>query len=227
MSETLRIQIEHGPKGKRFVAVAPDWPGLARGDKTPEAAVERLRAYVPRYAPVAELAGLAGEFAALSGDEIVEHYPGPGSTDFWGISYAFSSIDQTPLTPEELRRSLSLLRASWVYFDQVRERVSAELKKGPRGGGRDRDQIVNHLLYCEVSWKPRPKGTRPPEQLPLTEPDLSEHRREYIAAIEQLHAEGKTAGKWPLPYMIRHTAFHTLDHTWEMEDKDLSSIAGE
>jgi hypothetical protein len=25
-----------------------------------------------------------------------------------------------------------------------------------------------------------------------------------------------------LPYLIRHSAFHTLDHAWEMEDKDLT-----
>ena len=27
---------------------------------------------------------------------------------------------------------------------------------------------------------------------------------------------------WTLPFLIRHSAFHTLDHAWEMEDKDLS-----
>jgi hypothetical protein len=27
----------------------------------------------------------------------------------------------------------------------------------------------------------------------------------------------KMARTWPLRYLIRHTAFHTLDHAWEME----------
>ena len=31
------------------------------------------------------------------------------------------------------------------------------------------------------------------------------------------------ARTWPLRYLIRHTAYHTLDHTWEMEDKDLTA----
>ena len=28
---------------------------------------------------------------------------------------------------------------------------------------------------------------------------------------------------WTLPFLIRHSAYHTLDHAWEMEDKDLSA----
>jgi hypothetical protein len=27
---------------------------------------------------------------------------------------------------------------------------------------------------------------------------------------------------WTLPFLVRHSAFHTLDHAWEMEDKDLT-----
>ena len=36
----------------------------------------------------------------------------------------------------------------------------------------------------------------------------------------------KRTRSWTLPYLIRHSAFHTLDHAWEMEDKDLSAQAG-
>ena len=50
MAHQLRVTLEIGPKGKKVVAVAPDWPGLERGDKTGEAALERLQAYLPRYA---------------------------------------------------------------------------------------------------------------------------------------------------------------------------------
>src|SRR5204862_5025524 len=96
-SNDIRVMLEIGPKGKRVVAVAPDWPGLERGATTEEAAIERLLSYVPRYAPVAELAGMESEFATdttSSGVEstvdVVERYPGTGSTDFWGISFGFS-----------------------------------------------------------------------------------------------------------------------------------------
>jgi hypothetical protein len=115
--------------------VAPDWPGLERGAKTGEAAIARLQAYLPRYAPVAKQAGMGAEFAAITTVDVVEQYPGTGSTDFWGISFAFSNIDRQDLSSAELERDLSLLQACWAFFDAVRARVSAELQKGPRGGG--------------------------------------------------------------------------------------------
>src|SRR5947199_2671916 len=97
--------LEIGLRGKRVVAVAPDWPGLARGATTGEAAIERLLSYIPRYAPVAKLAGLEAEFATgttSSAVDVVEQYAGTGSTDFWGISFAFSGIDQEAMSGEEL-----------------------------------------------------------------------------------------------------------------------------
>lgn len=220
---SLRVQVETGPKGKKVAAVAPDWPGLSRGDKTAQAALDRLHSYVPRYAPVATLAGQGDAFTAATDLDVVEHYPGTGSTDFWGISFAFSSIDREPLSGEELERQLALLRACWTFFDDVRSRVSAEMKKGPRGGGRDRDAIVVHTLMNEVSWNPKP-GSSSTQEAILTDDGLREHRASYVEGIRDLHAEGRTAGKWPLRYLIRHTAYHTLDHAWEMEDKDLTNV---
>ena len=149
MATQLRVTLEIGPKGKKVAAVAPDWPGLERGAKTREAAIERLHSYLPRYAPVAQLAGMEAEFAALGTVDVVEQYAGTGSTDFWGISFAFSSIDRQDLSRAELERQLTLLQACWAFFDAVRSRVSAELQKGPRGGGRDRDRIVRHTLGTE------------------------------------------------------------------------------
>jgi hypothetical protein len=221
----LRVTLEVGPKGKKVVAVAPDWPGLARGAASAESAIARLRAYIPRYAPVAALAGMASTFAATDAVDVVEQYPGVGSTDFWGISFAFSSIDQQATPGEALERELALLRACWAFFDAVRARVSAELQRGPRGGGRDRDQIVRHTLAAELDWAKK-LGLRPPLDALLTDAGLAAHRDAYCDAIRALHAQGKLARTWPLRYLIRHTAFHTLDHAWEMEDKDLTSIVG-
>jgi len=218
----MRVMLEIGPKSKKVVAVAPEWPGLARGAGSEEAAVERLLAYAPRYAPVTKLAGMAATFAALSGVTVVERYPGTGSTDFWGISFAFSSFDRQPLSAEALERDLALMRASWAFFDDVRARVSPELQRGPRGGGRDRDQIVRHTFLAELDWTK--KLGLPVELAPLlTDAGLQAHRDAYCAAIRTLHAQGKMARTWPLRYLIRHTAFHTLDHAWEMEDKDLTA----
>ncbi|MCZ7542077.1 MAG: hypothetical protein M5R40_00375 [Anaerolineae bacterium] len=224
MANQLRVTLEIGPKGKKVAAVAPDWPGLERGAKTEEAAIERLRSYLPRYSQVAKLAGMDGEFAAITTVDIVEQYPGTGSTDFWGISFAFSSIDRQDMSSGELERELALMRACWAFFDDVRVRVSAEMQKGPRGGGRDRDRIVRHTLYAEQDWAKK-VGVLTPDGAMLTDQGLKAHRDAYCHAIRDYHAQGKLAGKvakWPLRYLIRHTAYHTLDHAWEMEDKDLT-----
>lgn len=224
MATQLRVTLETGPKGKKVVAVAPDWPGLERGAKTEEAALERLQSYLPRYAPIAKLAGMDAEYAASATVDIVERYPGTGSTDFWGVSFAFSSIDRQDMSSEALERELTLMRACWAFFDDVRSRVSAEMQKGPRGGGRDRDHIVRHALGAERDWA-KMIGVLTPDGAMLTDQGLKAHRDAYCHAIRDYHAQGKVAGKvakWPLRYLIRHTAYHTLDHAWEMEDKDLT-----
>lgn len=221
MTNHLQVALEIGPKGKKVVAVASAWPGLARGAANEQAALERLRAYIPRYASVAALAGLESAFAATNEPEIVERYPGTGSTDFWGISFAFSEHDQQPVSNEELERELALLRACWAFFDTVRAQVSPEMRRGPRGGGRDRDRIVGHTLGAEQGWAKK-LGLATPQDRLLTDEELAPHRDEYCGAIRALHAEHKPARTWPLRYLIRHTAFHTLDHTWEMQDKDLT-----
>jgi hypothetical protein len=221
MANKLRVTLEIGPKGKKVAAVAPDWPGLERGAKTGEAAIERLQSYLPRYARVAKLAGMEEEFAAMTTVDVVEHYPGTGSTDFWGISFAFSGIDGQDLSNEELERELALMQACWAVFDDVRLRVSVQMQKGPRGGGRDRDQIVGHTIRVEQDWAEK-VGVPTPQGALLIDEGLQAHRDAYRNAIRAFHSEGKMARAWPLRYLIRHTAYHTLDHAWEMEDKDLT-----
>jgi hypothetical protein len=220
----ISVMLETGPKGKKVVAVAADWPGLERGAATGEAAIERLLSYVPRYAPVAQRAGMEAEFVtgATGGADVVERYPGTGSTDFWGISFAFSGIDQQAMSGAALERELMLMRACWAFFDEVRARVSAEMQRGPRGGGRDRDRIVRHTLFTEQDWAKK-LGVLTPEEALATGEGLAAHRDAYCDAIRALHSQNQMARAWPLRYLIRHTAFHTLDHAWEMEDKDLTA----
>jgi hypothetical protein len=224
----MRVTLEIGPKGKKVAAVAPDWPGLARGAKTGEEAIERLRSYFLRYSQVAKLAEMNAEFDAIKNVDVVEQYPGTGSTDFWGISFAFSSIDKQGMSDDELERELKLMQACWAFFDDVRGRVSAEMRKGPRGGGRDRDRIVRHVLANEQDWAKGVGVVIPvvtPDGAMLTDEGLKAYRDAYCQAIRDYHSQGKMAGKmakWPLRYLIRHTAFHTMDHAWEMEDKDLT-----
>ena len=222
MADELRVTLEVGPKDKKVVAVAPDWPGLERGAKTGDAAIEKLQSYLPRYAKVAQLAGMEAQFAAITNVDVVEQYRGTGSTDFWGISFAFSSIDLREMSSKEFERELSLMQACWTFFDDVRLRVSAEMQKGPRGGGRDRDRIVRHTLGVEQEWAEK-VGVHTPQGVVVTDDEgLITYRDAYCTAIRTFHSEGKMARTWPLRFLIRHTAYHTMDHAWEMEDKDLT-----
>jgi hypothetical protein len=221
MTDELRIVLEVGPKGKKVVAVAPDWPGFSRGAKTGELALERLLSYRPRYAPVAALAGMEATFTAQTDARVVEEYPGTGSTDFWGISFAHSSFDHAVMSSDDLERDLALMQASWTFFDAVRARVSAELQKGPRGGGRDREEIARHVLFNEADWAAG-VGVDLPREAIMTDEGLAAHRAAYCTAIREAHAAGRQAKTWPLHFLIRHTAYHVLDHAWEMEDKDLT-----
>jgi len=220
----IRAVVQHGPKDKRVVAFALDWPGWSRGAKTADLAVETLEAYRDRYRAVARGAGLESEFDEAGQIEIVEDHVGVGSTDFWGISFAPSSTEQGPMTEGELERKLGLLEAAWRFLDDVAARVSPEMLKGPRGGGRDRDEIVRHVVGWEAVGLARKVGVvTPPENL-LTPAGLRSHRPAFVAAMREHNATGKVARgrNWTIALLLRHTAFHALDHAWEMEDKDLS-----
>ena len=222
----VRTVIERGTKGKRAVAFSLDWPGWSRGAKTPELALDTLEAYRARYRPVADLAGMLDEFDAAGPLEIVEDRVGTGSTDFWGISFSPSAAeaDEGPMGAAELERGITLLRACWAFFDGVAARVSPEMRRGPRGGGRDRDHIIRHTIRVESEDFARKVGLRIPEGAALTPDGLRAHRETYVAAMRAYNA-GEVARRmksWTLPFLIRHSGFHTLDHAWEMEDKDLT-----
>ena len=225
---TVRTVIDRGPKGKRVVAFSLDWPGWSRGAKTAEEALETLEAYRHRYRPIAARAGMTGEFDAAGRLEIVEDKVGTGSTDFWAISFSPSATELDPMDEAQLERGITLLRACWAFFDEVAARVSPEMRKGPRGGGRDRDRIISHTIRVESEDFARHVGLRMPEGGALEPGRLGGYREEYIAAMRAYNAgvAEKRMRSWTLPFLIRHSAFHTLDHAWEMEDKDLSGPDG-
>ncbi|MBA3799081.1 MAG: hypothetical protein H0X18_08310 [Geodermatophilaceae bacterium] len=223
---TVRTVRERGPKGKKAVAFAVDWPGWSRGAKTPELALELLESYRERYRPVAVAAGMADEFDAAGPLDVVEDRVGPGSTDFWGISFAPSGLEHEPMDDAEIDRKIALLHECWSFFDAVAARVSADMRKGPRGGGRDRDQIIRHTIRTESEDFAKRLGLRVPEEGALTPTGLRDYRETYVATMRAYNAgEGKRMRSWNLPFLIRHSAFHTMDHAWEMQDKDLTAPA--
>ena len=223
MSSKLRVQVEQPTRDKKWVAVAIDWPGLERGAKDEAGALEKLLAYVPRYLPVAKRTRLGWELEAQTELHVVERYRGVGSTDFWGISFAPSSIDRQPMDPEIFERNVRLLRAAWAEFDAVAEQVSAELRPGVRGGGRSRDRIVRHVLANEGEDFAKRVKVRSELDDIVPAKGRAAHRDRFVDAMRDWYAEGKPLGSWTIPFLLRHTAYHVLDHTWEMEDRDLTA----
>jgi hypothetical protein len=223
MAGQLRVILEVGKKERRVVAGAMDWPGLDRWGKNDDVAIEKLTSYLPRYREVAKLAGLAKKFTLHRDVEIVERVVGSGSADYWGIAHVPSEIEREVLPPAELDRRLALLRACWSYFDSTAERVSAQLRPGPRGGGWTRDEIIRHVHLNEPEQFTRKVEVRTPREFMLTPDGRAVHRESTLDAIRTYNAEGKAARSWPIQFLIRRIAHHVMDHAWEMEDRDLSS----
>ena len=225
MTSRLRVLVEQPTRGKRWVAVAADWPGLERGGKTEKEAVDKLARYVPRYLAVAKRVRLGSELATQRDPQIIGRYRGVGSTDFWGISFAPSPLDRTPFDAPLFERNVRLLRAAWAEFDATAARVSSELRPGVRGGGRSRDLIVRHVMVTEGGdFSRRVKAPTALEAL-RTPSQRARHRDRFVDAMRDWYAAGKPLGNWTIPYLLRHTAYHVLDHTWEMQDRDLTDDA--
>jgi len=196
----VRVYIETG--AKKTFASAADWPGWSRSGKDEASALANLAAYAPRYAKVAKLAKLdfpneAPKFT------VVERQKGDVSTDF-GVPHRPARDEEKKMTPKDIERMAALMAACWKYLDQVRARVPKELRKGPRGGGRDRDKMYDHVVEAEIMYASA-------IGLKLKQPDRK-------ALLESFKNQNRTE-KWPVRYAVRRTAWHALDHAWEMEDR--------
>ena len=221
MDNSVRVMVERGRK-KRTVASAFDWPGWDRSGKVEEDALRVLAAYRPRYAKVAALAGLADEFGAAGELTVVERLAGIGMTDYYGVSGRWAEPEQEQMSDAACERKIALLEASWATFDAVASRVSPELRKGPRGGGRERDEIVRHANGAEIHEFAPKVGVRVPLETRQDLDKLRAYRAAFIAGIREFNARGPSAGRWTVQFLIRRCAWHMLDHAWEMEDRDLS-----
>jgi hypothetical protein len=218
----IRVMIEQG--NKKAVASAFDWPGWDRGGKSEDEALAVLTAYRPRYAKVAELAACGAAFRATGKLKVVEHVKGTGMTDFYALSARPAGPEQKPMSEAECERKLALLRACWTYFDDVALSVSADLRKGPRGGGRERDAIIRHTNGAEiVEFAVKVGVTSAPEAWQNGDKrKLRIHRDTFSSALREYNARGLSARTWTVQFLIRRCAYHMLDHAWEMEDRDLT-----
>ncbi len=225
MAEPFRVMIEQGRKKPVAVAVAFDWPGWERSGTSEEDALGVLEAYRGRYAAIAERAGLADEFGGIGHPVVVERVEGMGMTDFYGLSMRAAEAEKEQMSEAACERKIALLRAAWTYFDDVASRVSAELRRGPRGGGRERDRIVEHVHNVEISDFSRKVGLDTPIEAQQDPAALGAYRDAFCDAIREANARGPSARNWTVQFVVRHSAYHVLDHAWEMEDRDLSGAS--
>jgi hypothetical protein len=205
---------------RRAFASAVDWPGWSRGAKTADGALEALIAYGPRYAEVAGLASVAFRPpASLRGLAVVERLTGGSGTEF-GVPSASASAERMALDGADLDRAIALLEAAWATFDRAAARAEGtSLRLGPRGGGRQVPKMVEHVHEAEAAYVHQ-LGVKVPR--PATMSDL---RALFVGALRRLGARepfpepNKVRTPWTARYAVRRSAWHALDHAWEIEDR--------
>ena len=212
--QRLAVVVEAGEK--KVFASAADWPGWSRSGKTDEAAIEALVTYAPRYAPVVKLAGF--ELPESIEIDVIERNDGGSGTDF-GVPSRITGADARKVSKADAERLAAIVEAAWTTFDRVAAGAPAELRKGPRGGGRDRDKMVGHVVESDWYYA-RELG------LKLKQPTVGDRevvaamRGDVLAVLGQLSDGSPIAGrKWTARYAAHRIAWHALDHAWEMQDR--------
>jgi hypothetical protein len=215
------VYIESGTR--RVFACALDWPGWCRSGKDEEQALAALDSAAPRYAVVAAEAGLA--FTAGATFDVVEHLAGSATTDF-GVPGEIASTDTHPLRGSEAKRVAALVSASWAVLDRVGAGAPEVLRKGPRGGGRDRDAMLQHVLSAEAAYA-RKIGIRLGEPSLGDEAAIASLRTAILGTLAKGSAGPAASEKgWPPRYAARRIAWHALDHAWEIEDRSQPRSSG-
>jgi hypothetical protein len=221
---THEIYLEIGQK--RTFAAALDWPGWSRSGRDEAAALQALLDYGQRYAQALAPSGLGFLPAAgLSAFRVVERAAGNAATDF-GAPGAILPRDGLPVEPGEPERWEKILKACWGAFDAARQAAAGkELRTGPRGGGRDLEKIVRHVVEAEAAYlsrlggKVKLSGVEPPE---LALPAVRQEILDTLGAAVrgEVAARGPRGGlRWTPRYFVRMAAWHALDHAWEIEDR--------
>jgi hypothetical protein len=201
--------------GKKAIAWSLEWPGWCRIRTSEEAAVQALIDTEERYRVIAQWAGLS--FAP--GDlVVVERLPGDANTA-WGVPSVTASVETRPGDVATTQRNVALLRASWDILEEVVAVSPAELRKGPRGGGRDRDEIRRHVIEAERAYA-RKIGVRH-KPFEMDDKSALQAMREEIAAVLSKPSTGEplVSGGWNASYAFRRITWHVVDHIWEIEDR--------
>ena len=226
-SDKISIYLEIGKK--RTIAGALEWPGWCRVGRDEDSALAALVAYGPRYAGAIHTAKLAFDVPSdASGFAIAERLEGGTTTDF-GAPEAVPEYDAQPLDDAELKRLQTLLYAIWHAFSAATKAADGkELRKGPRGGGRELEGIVGHVLGAEagylsrLAWKHK-YDEQADMSAELKRIQQAESEALAAAAHGDLPEHGPRGGKiWKPRYFVRRAAWHILDHIWEIEDRAIN-----
>jgi hypothetical protein len=223
MARTVPVYLETGDK--RVFAAGLDWPGWARAGRDPDEALAALVAAGPRYASAVRKA--APSFVAPADPselEVVHRLKGGSGTDF-GVPGRSPEEDDRPIGRAERERLAAILKGSWAAFDAAaRAAHGVELRKGPRGGGRDLEKIIDHVREAEEAYVVQFGAKR--SVIDRGSGDATARRRVAILDVLATKASGKLlpepsgVGKpWNARYFVRRTAWHVLDHAWEIEDR--------
>jgi hypothetical protein len=213
-SATVRVGIEQG--ARKAFAWALDWPGWCRSGRNEAGALEAFEAYAERYAVITRTAHVPFEAAVRA--DVVERVPGSSGTDF-GVPGHISSSDRLAVPEQEAERLSRLLEAAWTVFDQTVDSAPAELRKGPRGGGRDRDKVAVHVLEADAAYA-REIGLRLPAPEWRDREAVDALRGQMLDVLRRPSDGEPLAGrKWPLRYAARRIAWHAVDHAWEIQDR--------
>lgn len=223
-SERIAVYLEIGHK--RTFAGGIDWPGWCRSGRDEMSALQTLFDYTPRYAKALRETRLEFERPTeVSALHVVERLEGNGTTDFGAPDIAPSS-DAEPVGQRELERFEVLLKACWRAFDSAAKNAAGkQLRKGPRGGGRDLDQIIRHVLGGEAAYLGRISRRFELDEAADPAESLSRVRAEVIEGLagSGMPERGPRGGaRWSARYFVRRVAWHVLDHAWEIEDRSLN-----
>jgi hypothetical protein len=209
----IEVFIESG--NRRVFASALDWPGWARSAKTEELAVEALADYLPRYAEIVRMAGLPVPSGSLV---VVERHVGLAKNADFGALGEIAESETRPLPAADGARLAALLEAAWAAFDQTAAAAPAQLRKGPRGGGRDTDKIVAHVADGEMLYARKMGVSLTKEE--RSQPDAQGRLHGLLAgALRDPQGLVTPPKGWPPRYAARRFGWHVLDHLWEIEDK--------
>ncbi len=226
MPSKVPVYLEAGTK--RTFASAVEWPGWSRGGRDRESALEALATYGARYGKAIGRGRAAQGFERpedVSGLKVVTRLRGDAGTDF-GIPSKTPPADRRPLDQAEIERLVALLRAAWRAFDRMATTAAgARLRPGPRGGGRQPAAIVQHMLDAEGAYLSRVGGQAPDAPKDDVAAQRAAMRTGFLDAVA-LRARGEPAppprrsgALWTPRYAIRRSAWHALDHAWEIEDR--------